>query len=175
MENFYDSLRDLIYQSLLKEIKEGEKILDVGCGDCDIDFYFARRRRLLRILGIDIGISDRKEKVKDSYVECRKGDASIFMKIDEFDVVISKYSLHEFSKPRVVLENCHKVLKEGGKIIVVDFPKGSLAEKLWGEEYFSLQEVREMLEQAKFKRVKGRLLTKEGPFVVTGVKGGTDS
>jgi len=172
MENFYEKLSRKIYNLLLKEVKDRMKILDVGCGDCEIDFYLAQKRRYLKILGIDLGIPKIIKKVKNSFVKCIKGDASTLLnsKKEKFDIVISKYSLHEFSKPRKVLESCYKVLKENGKIIIIDFIKNSLAEKLWGEDYFSIKQIKKMLKELKFKEIKGYPLTKEGPAIIMGLK-----
>ena len=42
MENFYEKLSQKVYNLLLKEVRDRMKILDVGCGDCEIDFYLAQ-------------------------------------------------------------------------------------------------------------------------------------
>lgn len=168
MENIYEKLDKKIYQLLAKEVKDNNRILDIGCGECELDFYLAEKKRNLKIIGVDIGILEKIKNVKGSSVRCLKKDASVVK--GKFDIIISKYSLHEFSTPAKVLKNCYKILKKNGKMIIIDFIKNSLAEKLWGEKYFSLKKMVNMLKEIGFKNIKGHLITKEGPAFVIGFK-----
>ncbi len=87
---------------------------------------------------------------------------------ETFDVVISLYSLHEFSSPSSVLKECARVVKD--KIIIIDFIRGTLAEKLWGERYFSSKEIEKMVEKAGFEILEEKISSQEGPVLITGSK-----
>lgn len=171
MENIYEKLDGKIYRYIEKEINNNDRILDIGCGGCDLDFYLAGKKENIKITGIDIaGIPKKNRKIKTSSVRCLKKDASFFKPDEKFDVVISKYSLHELKFLDKVLKNSYKHLKKNGKIVIVDFVKNSLAEKLWGEKYFGLEEMETILRKAGFKKIKKKLTTKEGPAFIIASK-----
>jgi len=50
------------------------------------------------------------------------------------------------------------VLRPGGKLLVVDFPKGSLAQRLWSEDYYRPDEVKCLLKEAGFSDIRVRLI-----------------
>jgi SAM-dependent methyltransferase len=157
-ENIYDRLKPDIFERIGRELKTAQTILDVGCGDCELVNFLARDTSN-RIVGIDISDDDLERGRQEAgnlgtlrLVECKKADAHHLDGFDEgaFDAAVMVYALHEFDKPILVLRQVHRVLKDRGKLLIVDFLKGSIAEKLWQERYFSPVEVKSMLSRARF-------------------------
>jgi ubiquinone/menaquinone biosynthesis C-methylase UbiE len=68
------------------------------------------------------------------------------------------WALHEMKRPRVILAETRRLLRPGGKLLVVDFPKNSLAQRLWDEKFFRPDEVKYLLEKAGFLEIRVRLI-----------------
>jgi SAM-dependent methyltransferase len=157
-EDVYDRLKPDIFARIGKELKTARTILDVGCGDCQLVNFLARNTSN-RVVGIDVSDDDLEKGRQEAdrqgifrLVDCRKVDAHHLEGFDGnvFDAAVMVYALHELSRPILVLRQIHRVLKDRGKLLIVDFPKGSRAEELWGERYFSPAQVKSMLTRAKF-------------------------
>jgi len=171
--NFYDNLKEKIFKMILERTGKSQKILDVGCGNCELALYLIQKGDM-EVVGIDI-----EEKFLETFenikrirnkANCIKADArnlSMFSN-ETFDVAISLYSLHEFSSPSSVLKECARVVKD--KIIIIDFIRGTLAEKLWGERYFSSKEIEKMVEKTGFEILEEKIISQEGPILITGSK-----
>jgi ubiquinone/menaquinone biosynthesis C-methylase UbiE len=179
MCNFYDNLENKVFTMISKEAKGRKSIIDMGCGGCKLVFFLARELKDVRVVGIDLRnwefpdvVEKRREEKIANQVECLKADASDlnFLKEKSFDLVVSVYSLHEFRAPEKVLKGTFRVLNEGEKVIIVDFIKDTLADKLWGERYYTPGKVINMIEEAGFQNISGQLLSKEGPGMFTAIK-----
>lgn len=179
MNNFYDNFEDKIFKIVLKEVRGKENLLDVGCGSCKLVLFLAKELKDVKVVGVDLhswGFPNITEKIRKgktiNRVKCIKGDASNlnFLQERSFNAVVSVYSLHEFQNPSIVLEEIFRVLNQGGKIVIVDFVRETLADRLWGENYYLPKEIEEMVKKAGFWDIKSQLLSREGPVMLTGVK-----
>ena len=179
MSSFYDSLENKIFRMILKEVKGKKNILDIGCGSCKLVFFLAREFKDVKVVGVDLhnwNFPDIVEKTGEgkiaNQVQCFKTDASDlnFFQEKSFDIVVSVYSLHEFYTPQKALKEAFRVLNKGGKTIIVDFIKDTLADKLWGERYYTPGKIKNMVEKAGFQNISFQLLSKEGPGIFTGIK-----
>jgi ubiquinone/menaquinone biosynthesis C-methylase UbiE len=157
-EDAYHRLKPDIFARIGKELKTARRILDVGCGDCQLANFLARNTSN-RVVGIDISDDDlekgRQQADKQGIlrlVDCKKVDAHHLEGFESnvFDAAVMVYALHELSKPILVLRQVHRLLKDQGRLLIVDFSKGSRAEQLWGERYFSPAQVKSMLTRANF-------------------------
>lgn len=100
------------------------KVLDVGCGTCEIGMLFAEMGH--HVTGLDLSekmLSKAREKAS------RKGFNSVFKKGDaetppfkagSFDVVVNRHLLWTLPHPDTAVQNWKKMLVEGGKLIVID-------------------------------------------------------
>ena len=175
--NFYDELKEKVFKIISKEIENDGRVLDTGCGSCDLIIYLAKQKGV-NAVGVDMNNTAFKEalekvdKKAKRRIKCIKGDAGNLKGFEKesFSSIISLYSLHEFSSPSRVLKECMRVLKKQGKLIVVDFLLGTLAEELWGEKYFTTEKIKEMMDKAGFRILKQRKISKEGPLLTLGMK-----
>lgn len=98
-------------------MKKGDKLLDVGCGRGDFSKGF--KNLGLQVSGIDCEKSDSGE-LKDVEFKIADSEKDSFPFQDEiFDFVFSKSVIEHFFKPDNFIKECHRVLKPGGKIIVM--------------------------------------------------------
>jgi ubiquinone/menaquinone biosynthesis C-methylase UbiE len=175
-ESIYDQLEPLIYELITKKVKDAEVILEVGCGNCRLTNFLAQRTGH-GVVGIDItdegfirGREDAEKLGIVGLVRYMKGDAEnlSFLPVRKFDAVVSMYVLHELEQPLRVLREVKKVLRNGGKVIVVDFPKGSIAQNIWGEKYYTPQEIENLFKEAGFNQLKIEFLAGQELVFVTG-------
>ena len=161
-ENIYEALEPRIYEMIAKKLGTSQKILDIGCGDCRLAMFMAQHTKAT-VVGIDVndvGFAGAMEKTKEldisNLIDCVKIDGKelslVFKR--EFDAAVSVYALHELDNPTKVLEGVRKVLKENGKIIVVDFLKDSTAQKLWNENYYTVEGIVSLLKKARFVDIR---------------------
>ena len=162
-EDFYERLRPRLYRRIGRELSLAHRVLDLGCGCCDL-VAFLRKAYRQRVTGVDV--SDGKLPRRDdpsrsrAPMRCIKGHAArlAFLKDGSMDAVVTTWALHEMdSLPDAMAEAC-RVLRPGGEILIVDFPKGSLAQRLWNEDYLTSTEVGELLGEAGFVRVRARTI-----------------
>lgn len=115
---------------------ETSKILDVGCGTGELSTLFAQMGH--HVTGIDLsGKMLEKAKVKAQSlgldINYQIGDAEN-PPFDEglFDVVINRHVLWTLPHPQIALEGWKRVLKNGGRAIVIDgvWDDGSLESRL---------------------------------------------
>lgn len=171
-DNFYGGLEKRIFKQILEEVKGREEILDLGCGNCELALFLAKKGKS-NIVGVDLNIEENIRKEKNS-MKCIKGDVANlnnFMK-GTFSAAVTMYALHEFSAPFQSLKEVFRILEENGKIVIVDFIKGTLADRLWGERYFTAEKIEKMMEKIGFKNITSTILSKEGPALLTGIKTG---
>ena len=155
-EDFYQRIKDQLRERIARELRFATRVLDVGCGSCELARFLAGRNRQ-RVIGVDISEeSFPDDHLRDEKVECHKGDAGKldFLEAGSVEAVVTVHALHEMQNPLLVLKEAKRILGDGGEILVVDFPKGSLAEHLWKERYYATGEITRMLQRAGFGRVE---------------------
>jgi len=162
-DDFYERIKHRLYRRICRELRSARQVLDIGCGACELDRFIAEQNGA-HVLGLDI--SDGKfpqEEFLSRRVKCRKGNAGNieFLENSSVDGIVSVYSLHEMDNALKALEEARRVLRPAGRILIVDFPKGSLAQRLWNEEYYARGQVESLLRKAGFADARASAIYQE--------------
>jgi len=161
-DNFYERIKPRLHQRIGRELRLARHVLDIGCGSCELVKYLATAY-CQKVTGVDIsGGSFPKMKHTSQRImfRCLQQDATRldFAANRSVDAVVATWALHEMTEPRSVLEETRRVLRPGGEILIIDFPRGSLAQRLWNESYYQPAEVKQLLQDAGFEDIKVRLI-----------------
>jgi ubiquinone/menaquinone biosynthesis C-methylase UbiE len=169
----YGQLEPESYQKIAGAIGDENPIVDVGCGEGQLaNFLAATMNR--QVQGIDVSstkLVKAREAAKASgisqLVQFIQGDASHldFLADEFFGAIVSVYTLHELDDPRKALGELWRVLRAKGKFVLVDFIKGGKAEQLWGERYYTPQEIETMLRESGFGEVTMQFVHDDVVFV----------
>ena len=127
---------NLMLKIMEKYIKEGEKGLEIGCGDEKLMNILSKKFHLDIICADPYAHGKRVFNVKGEEISSLKR---------KFDFIYSVMSLHHIANIKKFFEEAKKSLRKEGKIMIVDWKKG--VETGVYEEYFSLQEVLNLISQ----------------------------
>ena len=161
-DNFYDRIKPRLHRRIGRELRLACNVLDLGCGACELVQYLVRTYRQ-RVTGVDIsdgGFPRPRHTAEGRRFRCIRKDAKHleFAKDASQDAVVSMWALHEMKYPEAILTEARRVLRPGGEILIVDFPKGSLAQRLWNEGYYPPDDVKGLLAGAGFAEIRVRLI-----------------
>jgi ubiquinone/menaquinone biosynthesis C-methylase UbiE len=162
-DDFYDKIHARLFRRIGRELGLAHRVLDLGCGSCDL-VTFLRKAYRQRVTGVDL--SDGKLPRRDdpsrsrAPMRCIRGNAAhlAFLRDGSVDAVVTTWALHEMDRRPDALAEAYRVLRPGGKMLIVDFPKGSLAQRLWDENYLTPSEAGTLLREAGFVRVRARTI-----------------
>ncbi|GAA1691598.1 hypothetical protein GCM10009830_44190 [Glycomyces endophyticus] len=109
---------------------ESAAVLDVGTGPGILLRILAKRRPDLRLAGVDlardmIDHAARNLAHLDPAPDLRTADVAALPFDDAaFDLVVTTYSSHHWSDPETGGAEIARVLKDGGRLLDYDFPRG---------------------------------------------------
>ncbi|MDY6914138.1 MAG: class I SAM-dependent methyltransferase [Planctomycetota bacterium] len=161
-DDFYEKIKSRLHQRIGRELRLAGRILDLGCGACDLVQYLARAYRQ-KVTGIDISdhtFPKRRHTSDGRRFQCIRKNAKqlSFVKSASVDAVVSMWAFHEMEHPETILAEARRSLRPGGELLIVDFPKNSLAQKLWDERYYQPEELGRLLKKIEFKAIRVRLI-----------------
>ena len=102
--------------------KEGEQILDVGCGDGTLAVEMEHRGA--KVIGIDMS-TEMVEACRDNGIEAYVGSVTDLAYENAFDAVFSNAMLHWVKDAREAVQNIAKVLNHGGRFVCEFGGKGN--------------------------------------------------
>lgn len=121
-------------------VQPGDRVLDVACGTGDLTHAFARTPAA-EIIGLDftremLDIAELKRQALPNDARSRvrylEGDAHHLPFADrEFDVVSIAFGLRNVNEPDLALSEFARVLKPGGRLVILEFDRPSLAPVRW--------------------------------------------
>jgi len=164
--DFYERIKTRLHRRIGRELGMAYRVLDLGCGGCELA-RFLRKTCRQRVTGVDISGTSlpRRDNPREgrTAMRCIEGNAArlTFLRDGSVDAVVTTWAVHEMKDPKAATREAHRVLRPGGKMLIVDFPKGSLAKQLWGEAYLTARAVAELLRQAGFVRIRSRTTCEE--------------
>lgn len=162
-DDFYEKIRPRLYRGIGRELALAHRVVDLGCGSCDL-VAFLRKAYRQRVTGVDVSggkLPRRDDPSKGrAPMRCIKANAAhlAFLRDGSVDAVVTTWALHEMDSPRDAVAEAYRVLRPGGKMLIVDFSKGSLAQRLWDENYLTPSEAGTLLGGAGFVRVRARTI-----------------
>ena len=161
-DNFYEQIKLRLHKRIGQEVRLARRVLDLGCGSCDLVKYLASAYDQ-EVTGVDISegsFPSRRHTPDGIHFHCLKRNAAhlSFAADGSADAVVSMWALHEMEKPRAILGEARRVLRPGGEIFVVDFPRDSLAQRLWNENYYRPDEVKALLQETGFEKIQVHLI-----------------
>jgi len=155
-----------------------DRLLDVGCGTGGA-VLAAARRPIAKACGVDVSpgmIARARANSGDlGNVEFRAGDAEAIPYPDaEFTIVVCTNSFHHYSDPVHALLEIRRVLRPGGRLVLVDPDRaGCLWVRAWDRilrlaesshvRYYTAPEIRRLLHTAGFTAIE-LLASEHGHF-----------
>ena len=121
----HNKLLDLVVD--LSGVKDGEKVLDIGCGTGLLSLKFLEKADCI-IYGIDNSfemLEIFKEKIKKlnlaDKISLEFGDAeNINFEDEKFDVIASTVTLHHLKDKYPAVKKIYEILKPGGRLLIGD-------------------------------------------------------
>jgi ubiquinone/menaquinone biosynthesis C-methylase UbiE len=174
-DNFYDKIKPRLYQRVGRELRLAYRVLDLGCGACELAQYLSETYGQ-KVTGVDIsanGFPNRRNINKNiKRIRCIRKDAArlAFIRSETIDAAIIFWALHEMKNSQAILQETHRVLRPGGKALIVEFPRNSLAQKLWNENYYTSKELTGSLFKAGFKDILVKRIEHKQILWVTGFR-----
>jgi len=112
---------------------DAREILDVATGTGDMALMTYRRLHPLKVTGIDIsegmldlGRQKIQDQALDSFIELKTGDSeNIPFPDHSFDAVTVAFGVRNFEHLEKGLQEIRRVLRPGGKLVVLEFSKPS--------------------------------------------------
>ncbi len=145
-----------VCEIISKKLNGVNNLLDIGCGDGFLVSCLAKKLNS-KIVGLDIlteGFVKAHNQCKKfdvcNLIECIRGDAHNMkmFKDNEFDAVTLVYALHHMNNLNVVLKETKRVLKSGGKIVLVEYIVRKRRSKC---HKFVEEEVSKIMRNAEFR------------------------
>jgi demethylmenaquinone methyltransferase/2-methoxy-6-polyprenyl-1,4-benzoquinol methylase len=140
LSRFYNFGEGFILKGVKKAIREidiarGSRILDVGCGTGILLNHLARRSDL-ELHGIDLShdmlrVAINRLKGRAILKRGVSEELDSYFEKEYFDYVFVVDAFHHFSDQMISLEKIYKVLKNGGRLIIVDLDFGVVLNKLF--------------------------------------------
>jgi len=174
-DDYYDKIKPHLHQRIGRELRVAYRVVDFGCGSCEL-VRFLRDKYRQRVTGIDISDNDfpghSHRRTARKLRKCVKSDAADvgFIRDGTIDAVVSMWALHEMDEPANVLREGYRILRPGGEILIVDFPRDSIAQQLWDEQYYTVREIGDMLNETGFNDVKAKTIKRRQIIWARGFK-----
>lgn len=127
--------RDLEINRILSYLRDGKKVLDIGCGNGFSTVLFAEKFPKLKIIGMDysekmvrsaVSVLEKKKDLKDRVAFCQ-GDvmklSDHICRIGRFDFIVSErclINLLNWEEQKTALLEMKKMLKPGGRLILCE-------------------------------------------------------
>jgi len=171
-DNFYDKIKPRLYERVGQELHLAYRVLDLGCGACELVEYLSETYGQ-KVTGVDISANsfpnNRNITKNTKRIRCIRKDAArlTFIRNKTIDAAIIFWALHEMKNAQAILQEAHRVLRPGGKVLVVEFPRNSLAQKLWNESYYTIKELTGSLRKAGFKDIRAKRIERKQILWVT--------
>ena len=142
LSQVYDQINPFIWNEEMRDeaigwldIEADDRVLDIGCGT-----GFATEGLLTEVETV-YGLDQSAHQLEKAYakfgrdgpVKFHRGDAErLPFKDDTFDVVWSSGSIEYWPNPVDALEECRRIAKPGGKVLIVgpDYPNSSVFQKM---------------------------------------------
>lgn len=132
----------------IRELKlvKPQSVLDVATGTADVAILTHRQLKCKKITGIDISAGmlelGRKKVSKlllDDYIKLQQGDSeSLDFKNDSFDAVTVAFGVRNFEHLHTGLQEMFRVLRPGGKLVVLEFSKPKMPFKAMYNLYMNV-------------------------------------
>ena len=122
------------------DLKKDDKILDYGSATCEISEWLASEGYNVTACDISYDLltfskkRDKSRRLKYACVDCEE----LAFKDEAFDKIICWDILHHLSYPEKGIEEMHRIIKAGGRILASEpnslSPARRLSEVMWKEE-----------------------------------------
>jgi len=146
------------YAYALKNIKNKDTILDIGCGYCNLKLMLYRNRYKIKYIGIDISLPALKyaisQKTTNPYLLIKK-DISLGLpfNLESIDKIIMFEVIEHFEKDVAIkiLKEAHRVIKNNGTFLL-STPNKINENKLYEDHIYEwkLSELKETLNSIGF-------------------------
>jgi 2-polyprenyl-3-methyl-5-hydroxy-6-metoxy-1,4-benzoquinol methylase len=123
--------------SWCKELPDEARILDVGCGDgFHLNLLRMYGKKSWKLEGIDLD-NRAIEMARESGLSVHLGSVeTIDLPPDTYDLAITIQTIEHVEKPGEVLRGIHKLLKPGGKLVIVTDNTDSLDFRFFNRNYW---------------------------------------
>ena len=113
-----------------------EIILDVACGTGELEHRIVRRFPQQPVIGIDLSehmlAAARTKLAAFPHCQFMQGDSQHLQFPDRhFDMVVSCSALHYMRHAQHVIDECARVLKPGGRVLIIDWCRDYLSAQLY--------------------------------------------
>jgi len=153
----------------LLELKQGDRVLDVGCGH---GRTVERAAVMVGDDGLVVGIDASEEMLRMATRRCKRlieagrlrlalaDSASMPYPDESFDKIVTVHTLYFWDDPQRHLGELYRVLRPGGCLVVGFHPKGATATTSFPESVYSFYDVEEV--EALLRQVGLRDVAVEG-------------
>lgn len=152
----------LVTQWISKFANKNEPLLEVGCCEGYL-FDHLKDAGFTDLYGIDISPDAieklKKRGLKGKVTDIQKDDVYALINFKSYGIIISSHSLEHCHSPSKAIENMYKILKKGGKLlVVVPRQKKKPVPDEWGHWYHfeSFEELLSFFPEDKWKLIWDR-------------------